>query len=328
MEKSSSRIIFFIASLFFLFLFLFVFVFKSTAGTITISSAPTVSPTTVGASASYTVQFTPQTAVSAGGNVQVKFIFPQGVTFGLAGITRDSSTSAQLLAITNASQAQSSQTVIFSTSGLSASTEYTIKINEVINPGNPGMGIVAVATHDGTNYIDGNIQSDPPSTLSPSFQIGTAAFKGKVTNPSSQPVANAYVNIFPVVMGGPMPQGSSTNYNGDYLIPTTNIANGASYKFEVFPPFEGGSNLISPTVDPKTYNGSPVTVDIQFQQATKTITGTVKYSNNNAVVANATVNSFKMNGSGYAHNYQFVRSIYFDGWRRQLGRHASSAKRQ
>jgi len=279
-------------------LFLFSFLTKTKAGTI---SSITVTPadSSVGATSAYTIQFTPATDVPNTGVVLLRFIFPQGVTFGLVGTSKDATSSPEIGTLDN-SQGGQSQLLSFTTTGLTAGTAYTIKINGVINPGNPGMGIVAIATSNAGSYLDGNLQTDPPSTLSPSFAIGTAAFAGRVTKQSDgSAVYNGWVNIFPATPGpSAPPQGSATNYNGDYLISTTNVNSGSNYILEAFPPFQGGGNLLS-DADTLTYSGSPVTKNFVLATPTKTISGKVSYRDTGGGVNGATMNAFKMNGSGF-----------------------------
>lgn len=277
--------------------FLFLFSFKAKAGTID-SISVNLSSRAVSGTSSYTILFTPQTNVSTGGTVLVKFIFPMGLSFGLGSATLNASTSAQISSI-NTDQS-GNNILIFGTTGLTGGTSYTIKVNNISNPSMAGKGVLAIATKNslGVN-IDGNIQATTPSVLSPSFEIGTAAFKGRVTNPTGDPVVNAWVNVFSVSGSGAQPQGSTTNYNGDYLVSTTNVSSG-NYFIEVFPPFENGGNMIAPDRANVAYSGSAITQNLQFIAATKTISGTVKYSDTNTGVSNVTVNAFKMNGAGYA----------------------------
>ncbi len=126
------------------------------------------------------------------------------------------------------------------------------------------------------------------------------AFQGVVTDPSGNPIEGAYVNVFPIGVDNPTPiPGTQTDANGQFQILDTNITQGVTYRFEVFPP--QGQNYTSPSPKEGTYSGT--TVDLgtfQFITPTKTISGTITYSSSGGTVANAIVNAFKPDGFGFA----------------------------
>ncbi|MCL4384220.1 carboxypeptidase regulatory-like domain-containing protein [Patescibacteria group bacterium] len=200
-----------------------------------------------------------------------------------------------------------SQSIYLKTSGavVPAGTALIFKIGGLTN-GNTAQTATAnlqtTATYHGTVLDGDSSNSSGNYYFQHLMSVGTVAFQGTVTNPSSNPVNQAWVNIFPASVsgGGAMPQGSLTDSAGKYLIVTTNVNVGTSYSLQVFAPFNGGGNLVTPDTYTALYNNSPITKNFQFTTATKTITGTVSYNGTAIGVTGAQVSAFKMNGSGFA----------------------------
>lgn len=201
----------------------------------------------------------------------------------------------------------SSGNAFFKTSGASipAGTVLTIKVTGIVNGGSTVTGNFYIKTTSDSSgtVIDGDSSNvNANYAFSSMTHVGTIAFQGTVTNSGGTAVPNTYVNIYPASMlgGGAMPQGGQTDSAGKYIITTTNVDIGSTYFLEVFPPFNGGGNLLPPDRYSTAYVGSPITKNFQFTVATKTITGTVVYTGTSTPVTNAQVNAFKMSGSGYA----------------------------
>lgn len=179
--------------------------------------------------------------------------------------------------------------------GLSAGT-LTFTLSGMKNPVVGGLGRVAVTA----NFADEEpCTSYPcPTTYSGATYIGAIAFRGQVTYSGGEndgdPVSNTFVSMnskdFSVWSG------SSVDALGEYVI-LAPVASGQYFLSADLP--QGVTGYLRAQSDAITYSGSTQVVNLELDQALKTISGTVKYKDGTPVT-DASVSANSRNGRSWA----------------------------
>lgn len=115
-------------------------------------------------------------------------------------------------------------------------------------------------------------------------KIGTILAYGKITT-SAGAVATPYCDVYDEADWDPS-RGLSTDHLGYFAVSNPGFASGATVNYNCYP--DSGSGLFQ-TTGKFTYAGSPVENNITMTAATKSISGTVSYSDNSTGVSTANV---------------------------------------
>lgn len=261
------------------------------AGTIS-SITVTPSKTDTGATATYTIVFTPATAVTLG-SVNVGFFGSWDNKFDISLASKGTGTSSVIGDI--AFRDSFSGTLAFNLTNSLSNTALTLVIDNIKNPSKAGQFKATIWTMSGFSNADG----DPSKgQYEKAFNIGTLSIQGTVTDPDGNAVRDAFVMVR--TDDFTFNNGTPTGTDGGYAI--GGLTSGTTYKIEVFPPMggQGGSTgLVAPDAVSVAYAGTLITQNLKFVKAVKTITGTVKKSNGTAV-ASANVMAFRKNSPGNA----------------------------
>ncbi|TSC92582.1 MAG: glycoside hydrolase [Candidatus Berkelbacteria bacterium Licking1014_7] len=262
---------------------------KSATQAGSISSVSVVaSDTSISTAANYTITFTPATASSNPGNINLGFQAPPDSQFSIGNVALSAGTSAVLTGIGFKDTQYGS--ISINASSIPAQ-ELTIKLSGIVNPSKAGKYSVWIETRSGFSQLDNG---------SASFTIGTLGISGTVSLPNGGAGAK-YVWVEAQEKGDFSKRfGSSTDANGAYGI--GGLTSGKTYIVQVFVnggPDSNTQGYSSPEPVEKTYSGSVITQNFTLAQATKTVSGTITRANGQAV-ANARVNGMRMDGPGFA----------------------------
>lgn len=274
---------------------------KSEAGAITSITASATG--SADASGVYTINLTPATTIPAGGKIHAQFQWKDGrSTIVPSSPTKETGTSASISSV-----AQDGSSIILATAGseITGGTDTTVKVGGLTNPSAGEYYLILWTTNSTGALLDGSTSSN--STYRAYYTIGTPIVKGIITDPDGVALSGAWVNAFTnPETSSPMFGGGNADDQGHYSISNlsnwesagSTIPSGTVFKISAFAPpekFELGS---SPE-ESITYNGSTITKNIQFTRPSKTIGGTVTYSNGTAI-SGARVNFWSSSGSGWS----------------------------
>lgn len=269
------------------------------AGEMTGVSAASSSSTKGGAT-NITIKFKPATTSSTGIHVSVNFNAPPDAKFGVGGATLGAGSSSVFTAISDRNAEFGS--VGFNVSALTAGTEYTIILNSVTNPTKEGKYGVEIQTHSGFNQT-----TDTGKT---SVTVGTIAIQGTVTLPSSTAARGAWVNA--QEKGNFSSQnGSPSGADGSYGI--GGLTAGKTYIINVFlgggDPNSNTKGFVSPDSVEVAYSGTTVTQNFTLKTASKTVTGTLKRANGQAI-AGGRVMANRMDAPGWVNAQTNSSGLY------------------
>lgn len=263
------------------------------AGAIT---SPLITPATVAAGATYTptITFTTATTIPAGGTISLSF-FSLGeagsLNFTVNGASLTASTPAGLTLV----QASGGMVTLLAGSALTPQV-FSITLGGIVAPAGCTVQTVNVTTRnnqgtliDGDNGAEGRL----PTSITNPIIVGSPAFQGTLTKSDGLTgVSGAYISLndsnYRYITG------SQTYGNGAYAICGSSLVTNGSYSMMVF--MDGSvANSYPDQVppDPVTINyaGSTVTRNISLAAATKTLTGTVRFSDG-AAVTGGTIDIF------------------------------------
>jgi hypothetical protein len=284
---------------------------KTQAGTLA-NLVVAASSSTPGATATYTITFTPQTTIPQfGGMIGVMFPQSQGQPgqppqplFDLSGVTKNSvRVNGVIPADVFTGNSDLNIMVPFAISG---GTATTLIINNVKNTTKAGTYSLVVATMTPGEpgqppiYLDGDFTKGLYATNI--FTIGTPSIIGRLVDPQGSGIGFTHVMVFPAGQfgsnkGNQPGQSYEANTDANGYFSFSNVPSG-SYKIEFHLPRE--SPYLAPSIPPFTVT-SGATFNLGTKIAvspTKTITGKVVKKNGGAV-SDATVLANKRNGGGH-----------------------------
>ncbi|MEK9156300.1 MAG: fibronectin type III domain-containing protein [Patescibacteria group bacterium] len=274
---------------------------RAKAGAIS-SVSVTPSSATKGASANYTIKFTPATALSGSSFVSINIFGPPDASFNLGSVQSaglGAGTSSSIASIENVNVEASGGSVGLQAQDLPAS-EVTVVLQNIVNPPKSGKYQIQIFTYQGMAATDSGMGT---------VTIGTIALSGTVKNPGGTGVGGVYIEAqdktdFSARFG------SSTDDNGNYGI--GDLTSGRTYIVRTFinPDPNGAAKGFVPADDYEfTYAGTATTHDFTLKNATKTITGKITRQSG-AVVANGRVAAMRTDGPGFMNTEADVNGNY------------------
>lgn len=266
---------------------------KVRAGTI---STPAITPTTVAAGATYapTITFTTATAIPANGTISLSFM-PLGdsgsLNFSVGGASLTASTPTGLTLI----QASGGMITLLATAAFTPQA-FSITLGGIVAPAGCTVQAVNITTRDNQGTLldgDNGAEGRLPTSITNPIIIGSPAFQGTLTkSDGSTGVSGAYISLndsnYRYITGG------QTYSNGTYVICASSSVTNGSYSMMVF--LEGSvansyPDQVAPDSISVNYSGSTVTRNISLAAATKTLTGTIRFTDG-AAVSGGTIDIF------------------------------------
>ncbi len=183
-----------------------------------------------------------------------------------------------------------------------ATGTYTVTLNGVRNPSQIGGHYRAYAEtmaqdEEPEPCEPGEQCPQGPRTISAPVFFGAVGIKGTVSLPNDDPASNVSVDIRSEDFS--VNEHANTDDLGFYAIMANRLTVGTNYSLEVWT--SGNQDLsdyVSPTPIAFTYGGSTLTKNAKLRNATKTVTGIVKYNDGTVVKTGYEVWSNAMGGGG------------------------------
>ncbi len=239
------------------------------------------------ATATYTLVFTPQTAISGSAVVKARFFGQPGASFGITGAAVASGSATVFQSVTSTETGQFGDTTVSVAASSLPAQALTLKLSGITNPSRSGNYGFQFTTLDGTTKKDES---------GAQISIGSLVLSGTVRLPNATPVNGVYVEATDT--SDPSKRfGGGTGPDGVYGI--GDLTSGKSYKLNVY--LHGGDSSLAGFTSPDpvtvTYAGTTLTQNLTLKLATKTISGTIKRSNGSAV-SGGKVAIFRTDGAG------------------------------
>lgn len=277
--------------------------------------AISVADSTPSATTTYTISFTPSTTIPSNGGYI--YILIAGTTdstgsntspnFSNYSVNTASSSPNSLTHLSFINYSFASGVTLGTSSQITGATPVTLVLNNVVNPSRAGHYSAHVWTTQYGTELDGN-SSFGGDYYSPYFEIGnTSNVVGTITDANGNPVAGAHATF--------RSGGWSTNYtgytdkNGHYGMPVP----AGTYTFTLAYPYSAnGKTYLAPSdVEATVPAAGTLTKNSNFVSQTKTITGKIsRDTNEGAALTDATVNAYKINGSGWVSANTDSNGIY------------------
>ena len=250
----------------------------------------------------YTIIFTPETTIPANGEIHIQF--QQNGAEGTqvpASLAKGAATTPNINSLT---QGSTSEIRAEAGSEISGGTTITIEAEGLTNPGTGRYYLTVWTSNANGEILDGT--SSPTSSYRAYYTIGTPLAVGRVLDPDGNPVQGAWVNIHEhnSAEGQPFFGYDDTDDLGYYAIGSAEygavVANGTQVKIVANAPPENFQwGMTEEFIH--TYNGSTISQNLQFTLPTKTISGTLTYSDG-APVVGATINFWSSDGNGFTND--------------------------